>query len=129
MGDSDEEMGDVGSPRDFDDEEFIDDVKEDDEFVDIGEPNSEGKAIPKDQRTTSKFMTKYERARILGVRALQISMNAPVMVELEPTDTDPLQIAMKELRQKKIPIIIRRYLPHGDYEDWSVDELLIEDRE
>ena len=94
-------------------------------------------------------MTKYERARILGVRALQLSMNAPVMVELgeynifiipiiwylwlcfstEPGDTDPLQIAMKELRQNKIPIIIRRYLPHGDYEDWSVEELYVEDKE
>ncbi|TKY50639.1 DNA-directed RNA polymerases II, IV and V subunit 6A [Spatholobus suberectus] len=47
-------------------------------------------------RKTSKYMTKYERARILGTRALQISMNAPVMVELEG-ETDPLEIAMKEL--------------------------------
>lgn len=46
-------------------------------------------------------MTKYERARILGTRALQLSMNAPVMVELEG-ETDPLQIAMKELRAKKV---------------------------
>ena len=53
-------------------------------------------------------MTKYERARVLGTRALQIAMCAPVMVELEG-ETDPLQIAMKELKQRKIPIIIRRY--------------------
>ena len=39
-------------------------------------------------------MTKYERARLLGTRALQISMNAPVMVELEG-ETDPLAIALK----------------------------------
>jgi hypothetical protein len=39
-------------------------------------------------------MTKYERARILGTRALQISLGAPIMVELEG-ETDPLQIAMK----------------------------------
>ena len=67
-------------------------------------------------------MTKYERARILGTRALQISMNAPVMVELEG-ETDPLQIAMKELKQRKIPINIRRYLPDKSYEDWPVTEL------
>jgi DNA-directed RNA polymerase I, II, and III subunit RPABC2 len=42
-------------------------------------------------RKTSKYMTKYERARILGTRALQISMNAPVMVELEG-ETDPLEV-------------------------------------
>ena len=40
------------------------------------------------------FMTKYERARLLGTRALQISMNAPVMVELAG-ETDPLAIALK----------------------------------
>ncbi|KAI3665148.1 hypothetical protein L6452_43769 [Arctium lappa] len=77
-------------------------------------------------RKTSKYMTKYERARILGTRALQISMNAPVMVELEG-ETDPLEIAMKELREKKIPFTIRRHLPDGSYEDWGVDELIVED--
>ncbi|KAL0773530.1 hypothetical protein Bca101_038681 [Brassica carinata] len=77
-------------------------------------------------RKTSKFMTKYERARILGTRALQISMNAPVMVELEG-ETDPLEIAMKELRQRKIPFTIRRYLPDGSFEEWGVDELIVED--
>ncbi|XP_009616952.1 DNA-directed RNA polymerases II and V subunit 6B isoform X1 [Nicotiana tabacum] len=45
-------------------------------------------------RKTSKYMTKYERARILGTRALQISMNAPVMVELEG-ETDPLESSEK----------------------------------
>lgn len=69
---------------------------------------------------------RYERARVLGTRALQIAMCAPVMVELEG-ETDPLQIAMKELKQRKIPIIIRRYLPDNSYEDWSIDELIIID--
>eukprot|EP01018_Ginkgo_biloba_P018089 Gb_28305 [translate_table: standard] len=83
--------------------------------------------VPSDKpRKTSKYMTKYERARILGTRALQISMNAPVMVELEG-ETDPLEIAMKELRQRKIPFTIRRYLPDGSFEDWGVDELIVED--
>lgn len=80
------------------------------------------KAKEPKQRITTKFMTKYERARILGTRALQISMSAPIMVELEG-ETDPLQIAMKELRERKIPLIIRRYLPDGSYEDWGADEL------
>ncbi|KAK8599500.1 hypothetical protein V6N13_077421 [Hibiscus sabdariffa] len=83
-------------------------------------------AKDKATRKTSKYMTKYERARILGTRALQISMNAPVMVELEG-ETDPLEIAMKELRERKIPFTIRRYLPDGSYEDWGVDELIVED--
>ncbi|KAL2114134.1 hypothetical protein VUR80DRAFT_440 [Thermomyces stellatus] len=79
--------------------------------------------IPNEERTTTPYMTKYERARILGTRALQISMNAPVLVDLEG-ETDPLQIAIKELKEKKIPLIVRRYLPDGYYEDWTCEELL-----
>ena len=47
-------------------------------------------------------MTKYERARLLGTRALQISMNAPVMVELAG-ETDPLAIALKVCLSIVIP--------------------------
>lgn len=83
------------------------------------------KAIKKEDRTTTPYMTKYERARILGTRALQISMNAPVFVTLEG-ETDPLKIAMKELKEKKIPLVIRRYLPDGSFEDWSVEELIVD---
>ena len=52
-------------------------------------------------------MTKYERARLLGTRALQISMNAPVMVELAG-ETDPLAIALKVCLSKKGPILNAR---------------------
>lgn len=90
--------------------------------------------LPIEKRITTRYMTKYERARLLGTRALQLrcdpisfipSMNAPPMVELEG-ETDPLQIAMKELRERKIPFLIRRYLPDRSYEDWAVDELLMD---
>ncbi|MCO5600916.1 hypothetical protein L7F22_055033 [Adiantum nelumboides] len=86
----------------------------------------DGETPPDRPRKTTRYMTKYERAWVLGTRALQISMNAPVMVELEG-ETDPLEIAMKELRARKIPFTIRRYLPDGSYEDWGVDELIVED--
>ncbi|KAG0229360.1 DNA-directed RNA polymerases I II and III subunit RPABC2 [Actinomortierella wolfii] len=82
------------------------------------------KAVPKEERTTTPYMTKYERARILGARALQLSMNAPVLVDLEG-ETDALEIAMKELNQKKIPLIIRRNLPNNTYEDWEVSEMIL----
>jgi len=65
-----------------------------------------------------------KKARILGTRALQISMGAPVMVEIQG-ETDPLEIAAKELREKKIPMIIRRFLPDGTYEDWKVKDLRV----
>ena len=83
----------------------------------------QGKSQNSANRVTSPYMTKYERARVLGTRALQIAMCAPVMVELEG-ETDPLQIAMKELKQRKIPIVVRRYMPDGSFEDWGIDELI-----
>ncbi|KAK4941875.1 subunit common to RNA polymerases I, II, and III, partial [Elasticomyces elasticus] len=103
-------------------------LDEDGNVVVSGDPNQanqkpvgeDAKRIPDDQRTTTPFMTKYERARVLGTRALQISMNAPVLVDLEG-ETDPLSIAMKELSQKKIPLIVRRYLPDGSFEDWTCE--------
>ncbi len=73
-------------------------------------------------RTTTRYLTKYERARVLGARALQLSMNAPPMIALAG-ETDPLEIAHRELVEKKIPFTIRRYLPDGSYEDWALDEL------
>ena len=77
------------------------------------------------ERVTTRYLTKYERARVLGTRALQISMNAPIMVDLDG-ETDPLRIAEKELRERKIPIIVRRYLPDGSHEDWGIDELIVD---
>jgi len=84
-----------------------------------------GEPQPNKERVTTPYLTKYERARILGTRALQISMNAPVLVPLDG-ETDALQIAIKELSQRKIPLIIRRFLPDGTFEDWSVSELISE---
>jgi DNA-directed RNA polymerase I, II, and III subunit RPABC2 len=52
-------------------------------------------------------------------------MGAPIMVELSG-ETDPLEIAAKELKERKIPIIIRRWLPDKTYEDWPVSELIID---
>ena len=45
-------------------------------------------------------------------------MNAPVLVPLGD-ESDPLEIAMKELAAHKIPLIVRRFLPDGSYEDWQ----------
>lgn len=81
-------------------------------------------AKKREARITTPYLTKYEKARILGTRALQISMGAPVMVEMVG-ETDPLEIAQKELRERKIPMIIRRFLPDGTFEDWKVSELKV----
>ena len=92
------------------------------------DPKTGPKRIPDEERTTPAFMTKYEKARIIGTRALQISKNAPVLVDLGKDDIDPILIAEKELAEKKIPFVIRRYLPDGSYEDWKTCELNIINR-
>jgi DNA-directed RNA polymerase subunit K len=50
--------------------------------------------------------TRYERARIIGARALQISMGAPLLVKTEKID--PLEIAIEEFTQEVIPITVKR---------------------
>ncbi len=51
-----------------------------------------------------------------------------MLIPLGKEDFDPIKIAEKELEQKKIPFVIRRYLPDGAFEDWKVSELQIIDR-
>jgi DNA-directed RNA polymerase I, II, and III subunit RPABC2 len=98
-------MSSVGEAEEYD-EEPINEANE----VDILPYQQTAEPIPKELRMSTPYMTKYEKARILGTRALQISMNAPIMVDLLG-ETDPLQIALKELRERKIPLMIRRYMP------------------
>ena len=83
----------------------------------------QNKKIPDEERISTPYLTKYERARILGARAMQISKNAPIFVDIDNNETDPLKIAEKELLERKIPFIIRRYLPDGSYEYWKISEL------
>lgn len=55
---------------------------------------------------TATSYTRYERARIVGARALQISMGAPVLVRT--TKIDPLDIALVEFDENRVPITVRR---------------------
>ena len=50
-----------------------------------------------------------------------------MLVQLEG-ETDPLEIAGKELREKRVPFIVRRYMPDGSYEDWGLEELIVATR-
>jgi len=68
-------------------------------------------------------LTKYEVARIVGGRALQLSLGAFPLVEVKPGDT-PIDIAKRELEAGVLPIIIRRRKPDGTYIDIPVNELL-----
>ena len=77
-------------------------------------------------RVTSAYLNKYERTKVLGMRALQISLGSVPLIDIGET-TDAYEIALLELQQKKCPFVIRRYLPDNTYEDWKVSELIIID--
>jgi DNA-directed RNA polymerase I, II, and III subunit RPABC2 len=62
-------------------------------------------------------ITRFEKARIVGARALQISMGAPILVDVSEGFSGPIDIAMKELEMAMLPITIRRTLPDGSYQD------------
>ena len=53
-------------------------------------------------------LNKYERARIIGARALQISLGAPVLLDVPKSMSDPLDIARLELRKDALPILVKR---------------------
>ena len=52
--------------------------------------------------------TRFERARILGARALQLSLGAPILIDLPPEIIDPVEIAEREFAEGVIPITVRR---------------------
>ena len=67
-------------------------------------------------------LTRFEKARIMGARALQLSLGAPVFIEIPKNATTSLEIAMEELEQRVIPIVIRRTLPNSDYQNIPIDK-------
>lgn len=123
-GDHDQDFNSDDSGDDYGEEDSVI-INEDQQQEDVAGIRRGIRKVPDEERITSRFMTKYERARILGSRALQISKNAPLMVD-PGEESDPYKLAEMELDKRKVPFIVRRYLPDGSYEDWKVSELLTE---
>jgi DNA-directed RNA polymerase I, II, and III subunit RPABC2 len=74
---------------------------------------------------TLPFVTRYERARVIGERAKQIEGGAKPFIEISDNVIDSYLIALKEFKEKKIPFIIRRPLPSGGSEYWRLKDLEI----
>ena len=81
--------------------------------------------IVDDLHKTIPMLTKYEKTRILGQRAKQINNGARPLIQITPNMIDGYLIALKELEEKKIPVIIRRPLPNGGCEYWKFADLEI----
>jgi len=84
--------------------------------------DTNGMIIDKLHRTIP-FLTKYEKSRILGQRAKQINSGAYPFVKVPENVIDGYIIAELELKQQRIPFIIRRPLPNGGSEYWRVKDL------
>jgi|TARA_B100001105_G_scaffold151725_1_gene121755 DNA-directed RNA polymerase I, II, and III subunit RPABC2 len=67
-------------------------------------------------------LTRFEKARIVGARALQLSLGAPVFIKIPKNAVTSLEIAMEELKQRVIPIVIKRVLPNQDYQNIPLDK-------
>jgi len=76
-----------------------------------------------------KKLTRFERARVLGARALQISMGAPVLLDVPELIKSPIELAELELREDVLPISIRRSLPDGTSLNIPLKTLLEGERE
>jgi DNA-directed RNA polymerase subunit K/omega len=95
---------------------------ENNEISEIPEINNEDKLLKGKDRISSNRLTKYEMVRILGERTKQLTMGAKVLIKNHKNLSYDI-IAEEELRLNMIPFKIRRPLPHGKFELWSLDEL------
>ena len=91
------------------------DIVDVDEIHDPKEIGSEGKIV-----TGPPTLTRFESARIMGARALQLSLGAPPFISIPKDAATSLDIAIKELEDRVIPITIRRTLPNGDYQNITI---------
>ena len=112
----------------FDDKclyKYMDDDSDYEDIEDIPDDDQETDNIfvPKEERQTKPFLTKYERVRIIGDRTKQISGGAkPLIKNVE--HLSPKEIALLELENNIIPFIIERPLPNGRKERWYISELI-----
>jgi len=89
------------------------------------------KKVRKDIKVGFIFLSRYEKARITGARALQISYGAPILVNKPKNLIDPIKIAllelksMLELKSKILPLTIRREYPSGEYQDIPINKLIL----
>ena len=80
--------------------------------------------MPENVQIGPMKLTRFERARIAGARALQLSFGAPMLIEAPQDMNDPIDIALTELREGVLPMTIRRTLPDGSHQDVALFDLI-----
>ena len=69
-------------------------------------------------------MTKFEKAKIIGIRSEMLANGAQAMVTVPRNVINVKEIALLELEEKKIPLLVRRFYPNKEYEDLRVEDLI-----
>lgn len=78
-----------------------------------------------DNHKTTPILTKYEYTKIIGLRTVQLENGLKPFITIDNNIIDPYVIAQMELKEKKLPFIIKRPLPDGRFEYWPIHELEI----
>jgi DNA-directed RNA polymerase I, II, and III subunit RPABC2 len=76
------------------------------------------------QKKTSPYLSRYERAKVISIRAQQLSIGKQPQIEVDITNINHLEIALQELKEKKIPNNIIRKLPDNTIEIWAAKDLV-----
>ncbi len=69
-------------------------------------------------------LTRFEKARIVGARSLQIAMGAPPFIPMEGKYKGPIEVATAEMEEDALPVSIRRSLPNGVTQDIPIAALI-----
>lgn len=77
------------------------------------------------RHTTYPFLTLYEKTKIMSLRAAQLARGAHPYIDVPDYLTDVYEIAKAELEAKRLPYIIKRPLPNGEFEYWRLSDLMI----
>ena len=94
-----------------------------DEDIQNQDESNKSKYVKNSDRKTKPFLFDFERVRLLGERARQLSLGAKPMIK-NIENMDPKVVAKLELEKKIIPLIVLRELPNGQVEKWKVSELI-----
>ncbi|MGQ4872688.1 MAG: DNA-directed RNA polymerase subunit K [Promethearchaeota archaeon] len=94
-------------------------------FLESRELRKKYKEVRKEIKIGPIFLTRYEKARIVGARALQISFGAPILIVKPKNMIDPIKIAQLELKSGILPLTIRRENPNGEYQDIPINKLIL----
>jgi DNA-directed RNA polymerases I, II, and III subunit RPABC2 len=84
--------------------------------------NEQGR-IEDELHQTYPILSKYEKAKIIGLRVVQLNRGAPSFIQNDHLILDKHILAEEELKQKKIPFILKRPLPNGAFEYWNLKDL------